>query len=64
MDVSGLPIGAIFKGQAVQEEARPLKMEPIGSSETSVYNHLMLRNNPEDGRILCQDGFPCLTAVD
>ena len=29
----------------------PLKMGPIGSSETSVLNQLTPRNNPEDGRI-------------
>jgi hypothetical protein len=29
----------------------PLKMGLICSPETSVSNHLMLRNNPEDGRI-------------
>jgi hypothetical protein len=37
-DVSGLPMGPIFKGQTVQEEAWtvwPLKMGPIGSPETS-----------------------------
>ena len=28
-----------------------LMMGPIGSSETSVFNKLTLRNNPEDGRI-------------
>jgi hypothetical protein len=33
------------------EVALPLKMEEIGSPKTSFSNHLMPRNNPEDGRI-------------
>ena len=37
-DVLGLPIGDIFKSQAVQ--TWPLKMGPIGSPETSVYTSL------------------------
>jgi hypothetical protein len=37
-DVSGKPIGPIFKGQAFQEEL-PLKMGPIGCPETSVTNY-------------------------
>jgi hypothetical protein len=31
--------------------AWPMKMERIGSPETSVQNHVTPRNNPEDGRI-------------
>ena len=46
-DVSVLPTGPIFKGQAVLL----LKMGPIGSPETSVLNQLTPCNNPEDGRI-------------
>ena len=44
-EVSELPIGLIFK------ESWPLNMEQVGSTETSVLNHLKSRNNPEDGRI-------------
>jgi hypothetical protein len=40
----------IIKGQACWT-AWPLKMGPIGSSETSVSEHLAPRNNPENGRI-------------
>ena len=47
-DVSGLPVRRFFSGQAV---LGPLKMGPIYNFETSVSNHLTLRNNPEDGRI-------------
>jgi hypothetical protein len=51
-DLSGLSIGTIYKGQAVQEgEALPLKMEHVCAFETSVLNQLTPRNNPEDGRI-------------
>ena len=50
-DVSGLPIGPIFKGHAVQEEAWPLMMRTIGRLETSVLNRFTPRNNSEDGRI-------------
>jgi hypothetical protein len=39
VDVSGLPIGPIFKGK------------PLCSPETSVSNYLTSRNNPEDGRV-------------
>jgi hypothetical protein len=46
-DVLGLPIGSIFKIQAVHV----LKTRSTGSPETSVLNHLTQRNNPEDGRI-------------
>jgi hypothetical protein len=50
-DVSKLPIGPIFKDQYVQEDGRrtswPVKMGPIGSTETSVSNHLTPRNNTE-----------------
>ena len=49
-DVSGLPIGPNFKGQAVQE-ASPLKTGRIGSPETSFVNQPTIPNNPEDGRI-------------
>jgi hypothetical protein len=49
-DVSGLPIGNIFKGEAV-EEARPLKMETTGTPKTSVLNLLTPRNNSESGKI-------------
>jgi hypothetical protein len=31
--------------------SRPVKISPIGGPETSVSNHLTLRNKPEDGRI-------------
>jgi hypothetical protein len=58
-DVSGLPIGPIFKDKSVQE-ALPLTAGPIGSPETSVLNHISPRSNPEDGRIYCsnQSAFP------
>jgi hypothetical protein len=42
-DVSGLPIGSIFKGQAVRVEV-------------SVSNHITSRNNPEDGRLQFKSG--------
>ena len=45
-DVSGLPIGPNFKGQACI-----LEMGPMFSPETSISNPLTPRNNPEDGRI-------------
>ena len=48
-DVSGLPIGPIFK--SLRWIAWPLKMGPIGSLETSVFNQRTPRNNPEDRRI-------------
>ena len=48
-DVSGLRISPIFKGQA-SWTARPLKMGPAGGPDKSLWNHLTLRNNPEDGR--------------
>jgi hypothetical protein len=35
---------------------RPLKMEPIGSPETSVLNQLTQRNNLEDRRIQLNGG--------
>jgi hypothetical protein len=38
-DVSGKPIGPIFKGKAVQEDW-PLKMGTIGYPETSVTTNL------------------------
>jgi hypothetical protein len=44
-DVSGIPIGSI------------LKMEPTGSSETSVSNYLTPRDNPEDEIIQCFIAF-------
>ena len=53
----------IFKGVALQEEGTvcPLKMEQIGNPETSVYNHLTLRNNTEDGGIHYHDLLtPCI----
>jgi hypothetical protein len=49
-DVSGLPIGPIFKGPAVREEPWPLKMGPIGSPETSSSNRFTPRNNPQEFR--------------
>ena len=57
-DVSGQPVGPIFKGQAVQEEflhyswtAWPLKIGPISCAETSVPNyHSTLRKIPEERR--------------
>ena len=48
-DISGLPIGAIFKGQG--RIAWPLIMGQIGLPETSLWNHLKPRNNSEGGRI-------------
>ena len=63
-DVSGLHIGPIFKGQLLHYlsfptssvklsflESLTLEMEPLGSAETSVSNHLTSRNDREDGRI-------------
>ena len=52
-DVLGLPTGHIFKDEAWR--AWPLKRGPIGSPETSISNHLTLRNNAEDGRILTKN---------
>lgn len=54
-EVSGLQIGPVFKGRAVQQAASswtawPLKMGPIRSTKTSVSKHLTFRN-PENGRI-------------
>jgi hypothetical protein len=49
INVSGLPIGFVFKCQFFQHLR--LKMEEIGSPETSVLNKLELRSNPEDERI-------------
>jgi hypothetical protein len=46
-DISGLPIGQIFKGSV----SWPLKVEQIRSPETSVLNQPTLRNIPEDNRI-------------
>jgi hypothetical protein len=54
-DVSGRPVGPTFKGEAVQDvyswTSWPLKMGPIDTPESSVWNHLTARSNPEDGRI-------------
>ena len=54
-DVSGRPVGPTFKGEAFQDVSSwtswPLKMGPIDTPETSVWNHLTARSNPEDGRI-------------
>jgi hypothetical protein len=48
-DVSGPPIGPIFKDEAVWDG---LNIEDgTHSSKTSVSNHFTPRNNPEDGRI-------------
>jgi hypothetical protein len=49
--VLGLPVGSIFKGQALT--SWPLKIELICSSKMSVSNHFMLCSNPEDRRIHC-----------
>jgi hypothetical protein len=51
-DVSGKPVGLIFKVQAVQPLiTRPLKMVPIGCPETPVRNyHPTLRKTPEERR--------------
>jgi hypothetical protein len=48
VDVSRLPIGPIFKGQAAQE-AWQLMTGPTGHPETSVLNRLTPRKIPEDG---------------
>jgi hypothetical protein len=54
-DVSGLPVGPIFKGEIIS--SLPIQMYcarsmgPIDSPATSVSNHLPPRNNPADGRI-------------
>ena len=48
-DVSGLPIGPIFKGEDVQ--ACPLTMGPVRTPETSVRNQPTLCNIPEYDRI-------------
>jgi hypothetical protein len=46
-DVSGLPIGSVFKGQAAQWR---LKLGPISGPELPpVSNHLTHLNNPRDG---------------
>jgi hypothetical protein len=56
LDVSGIRIGPIYKGQAAASwTACPLKRVATDSPETSVSNHLSPRNSPEDGRIK----FPC-----
>jgi len=70
-DVSGLCMGAIFKGHAVQETstswtAWPLKMVPIGCPETSVLNnHSTLRALPEERRthLLCEGSLQLRKAV-
>ena len=50
-DVSGLPIGPIFKGQT-KKKAGDLKLSSWRTCpEMSVSNHPTPRNNPEDGRI-------------
>lgn len=49
-----LPSSGLFRGVRLFEtgvvrlSVPPLKMEPIGRPETSVSNHLMPRNNPEE----------------
>ena len=52
-DVSGQPIGPIFKvvskNKAFVLDTWPLKMEPTGCPETSFLNQPALRNYPEDG---------------
>jgi hypothetical protein len=65
-DVSGLPIGPIFKGQDVKIPSwtpSALKIRPIRSPETSVRNQPTLGNMPEDDRIQMNKNFSvhCLT---
>ena len=52
-DVLGLPNPSHLQGSSCpkRKTAWPLKMGPKGSTETSVSNHLTLRNNPGDVRI-------------
>jgi hypothetical protein len=50
-EVSGLPTGPIFKGQASSSTALSLKFGLICSPETSVSNHLMPRINPVHGSL-------------
>jgi len=46
LNVSGQPLGHIFRGSRILD---PQKMGPIGCPETSVRNyHYSLRNNPEE----------------
>jgi hypothetical protein len=54
IDVSGLPIGPIFKDEVQEESGKKLllgQFKPIGGFETLVSNRLAPRNKPEDGRI-------------
>ena len=45
-DVSGLPVGPIFKGSSsLRRTAWPLKMGKTRNTETSVSNHITPRNN-------------------
>jgi hypothetical protein len=61
-DVSGRPIGLIFKSQVVQEEW-VLKMGQICCPETSVNNYQStLRNIPEEPRSYI-DKAGCVRAV-
>jgi hypothetical protein len=57
-DVSGLPIGSIFKGEdaLLLGHLDPWRWDPTGSSETSVSNHIAQRKNPEDWRIQFNHG--------
>jgi hypothetical protein len=58
IDVSGLTIGPIFKGQDV---LRSNKIRPVGSPETAALNHLTPRNNPEDGWVYLANWLPITT---
>jgi hypothetical protein len=55
--VSDRRFGTIYRSHLQRSSCRrtfspwPLKTEPLSSPETSVLNHLMPRNNPEDGKI-------------
>jgi hypothetical protein len=49
-DVSGLPVGSIFKVQVLSLGHLTLEMGLIGSPETSVLNQPKARNIPEDDR--------------
>jgi hypothetical protein len=55
-DVSGLPIGHIFKDQVSCWTAWSLNTGPVCSPETSVLNHLTPRNNQENGIIYFTHG--------
>lgn len=55
-DVSGILIGPMVKGQAVQEDSLSLEARTDGQFRNVVLNNLTLCNNPEDGKVLFNCG--------